>query len=546
MYWKWGTGNHKVSKTIINHSLINLKNTIMKKTLLLSTCMMFFLSYAQLDTSQLYIKMGNSIPFIDSAYLQPNVITQTFEQEDSTYRRLYFIHGLGGDASSWQRASDACWDNSLNIPGFPARRVRVSRPEYTNSTLTTLNSAAYEVNTLIVNQAATDITAYSMNPQRAFIVAHSQGGMVTRSLVHQYMTGLNIPNFGMPFGGFVTFASPLQGAKILNNRDQIELMANDACRNLIKGPGSNLGFGLILKVMGKELTGNLCDIVSYDLLPAFFTDYYDNITNDYTVGANAISLYNQDVSYQAYMNMPKIAFCAIEPRNNILWRTGNWLINNPNTPPPFEANDDWNFYNTSVFPLYLEYVVKAYQHQNQINLLTHMAQFTHPILTPNSYMITMAGLLYHQKRKNDWQQGVDWFQRANFVWETIIGAREFQYTSNTMYVCLKCRGNSFHMDYLITANQQECINRNCQNIVPVTVTELNYIIKESDGVVVAESADNLPGATAIPLKPNTSAPNYTGSSHMQVRNDRFLKQSLFQIFNGDYGLFFKTKTKNEN
>ena len=156
----------------------------MKKTLLLSTCMMFFLSYAQLDTSQLYIKMGNSIPFIDSAYLQPNVITQTFEQEDSTYRRLYFIHGLGGDASSWQRASDACWDNSLNIPGFPARRVRVSRPEYTNSTLTTLNSAAYEVNTLIVNQAATDITAYSMNPQRAFIVAHCQGGMVTRSLVH--------------------------------------------------------------------------------------------------------------------------------------------------------------------------------------------------------------------------------------------------------------------------------------------------------------------------------------------------------------------------
>lgn len=518
----------------------------MKKILLISAFMGSLLSYGQLDTSQIYIKFGNSIPFIDSIHLQPQTITQTFDQNDTSYRRLYFIHGLGGDASSWQRASDACWDQSLNIPGFPARRVRVSRPEYTNSTLTTLNSAAYEVNNLIVSQAATDITAYSMNPQRAFIIAHSQGGMVTRSLVHQYMTGLNIPNFGMPFGGFVTFASPLQGARILNNRDQIEIMANDACRNLMKGPESNLGFELILKVIGKDLTGNLCDMVSYDLLPAFFTDYYDNITNDYSVGANAISQFNQDVSYDAYMNMPKVAFCGIEPRNNILWRTGNWLINNPNTPPPFEANDDWTFYNTTVLPLYLEYVVNLYQHQNQINLISHMAQFTNPILTPGLHIITMSGLLYHIKRKNDWQQGVNWFQRANLVWETIIGAREYQYTSNTMYVCINCRVGSFHLDYMLTANQQECTNKNCQNIVPVTVYELNTILKESDGIVVTESASNLPGATSNPIIPYINAPNFMGTSHMQIRNDEYLKKSLNKLFNGDYGLFFKTKTKSEN
>lgn len=519
----------------------------MKKTLIFSSCMIFLLSYGQLDTTQLYLKIGHPIPFNDSILHQQNVITQTFELEDTMYRRLYFIHGLGGDASSWQRAADACWDPDLNIPGFPARRVRVSRPEYTNSTLTTLNSAAYEVNNLIVNQAASDITAYSMDPQRAIIIAHSQGGMVTRSLVHQYMTGLTIPNFGLPFGGFVTFASPLQGARILNNRDQIEVMANDACRSLIKGPGNNLSFNILLKLIGKEsATSTLCDLISYDLLPAFFTDYYENITNDYFVGANAITQFNQDVSYEAYMNMPKIAIGVNEPRENILWRTGNWLINNPNTPPPFEANDDWQFYNSTVYPLYLDYVGKVQQHQNQIALLSHFAEYINPFFNPTLHVLTMTGILYHMKRESDWQQGVNWFNRANSTWETIIGAREYQFTTSTVYMCFYCNGNSYYMNSLITSNQQDCINKNCRYILPVSSIQLNYLIKENDGIVTTESAKNLPGATAIPSKPFINIPNYDGSSHMQIRNDEYLKQSLRKIFNGDYGLFFKTNTKNGN
>lgn len=518
----------------------------MKKILLFSTSMMFLMSYAQWDTTQVFVKIFDPIPFVDSAHLQPHFVNQQVQQEDTNYRRLYFIHGLGGDASSWQRAADACWDPSLNIPGFPARKVRVSRPEYTNSTLTTLNSAAYEVNTLIVNQAASDITAYSMIPQRAYIIAHSQGGMVTRSLVHQYMTGLTIPNFGIPFGGFVTFASPLQGARILNNRDQIEVMANDACRSLIKGPGNNLSFNILLKLIGKEsASSTLCDLISYDLLPAFFTDYYENITNDYMVGASAITQFNQDVSYTAYMNMPKVAIGVIEPRENILWRTGNWLINNPNTPPPFEANDDWQFYNTSVYPLYLEYVSKVQQHQNQITLLTHLAEYMNPFFTPTLHTLTMSGILYHMKRKSDWQQGVNWFNRANRTWESIIGALEYQYTTSTTYVCLNCSGSTYLMTPFITSNQQECINRNCGTISPVPVVELNLVFKENDGIVIAESARNLPGATFIPPPINmTNVLNYDGSSHMQIRNDAYLKLSLFNLFEGQYGSFFKTRTRN--
>lgn len=518
----------------------------MKKILLFSTSMIFLVSYAQWDTTHVFVKIFDPIPFIDSTQQHSQLVNQQVQEEDTNYRRIYFIHGLGGDASSWQRASDACWDPSLNIPGFPARKARVSRPEYTNSTLTTLNSAAYEVNSLIVNQAASDITAYSMIPQSAFIIAHSQGGMVTRSLVHQYMTGLTIPNFGIPFGGFVTFSSPLQGAQILNNRNQIEVLANDACRSLIKGPGNNLSFNILLKLFGKEsASSTLCDIISYDLLPAFFTDYYENITNDYMVGASAITLFNQDVANEAYMNMPKVSIGVIEPRENILWRTGNWLIYNPNTPPPFEANDDWQFYNTTVHPLYLEYVSKVQQHNNQIILLSHLAEYINPFFTPTLHTLTMTGILYQIKRRNDWQQGVNWFNRVNTTWETIIGALDYQYTTNTMYVCQNCSGSYYLMTPLITCNQQECLNRNCRTIIPIPVTEVTPIYKENDGIVLVESAKNLPGATCIPPPINMSSiTNYEGSSHMQIRNDAYLKRSLLKLFEGEYGSFFKTRTRN--
>ena len=34
----------------------------------------------------------------------------------------------------------------------------------------------------------------------------------------------------------------------------------------------------------------------------------------------------------------------------------------------------------------------------------------------------------------------------------------------------------------------------------------------------------------------TNFPSYNGSSHMQIRNDEYLKQSLKKLFNGGYGV----------
>ncbi|MBK7429250.1 MAG: hypothetical protein IPI60_20585 [Saprospiraceae bacterium] len=60
--------------------------------------------------------------------------------------------------------------------------------------------------------------------------------------------------------------------------------------------------------------------------------------------------------------------------------------------------------------------------------------------------------------------------------------------------------------------------------------------KDSDGVVLAESAMNIPQRTAPPQI-------IRGSTHMRTRNDEQLKHELTRIFTGAVGEFFITEVK---
>lgn len=517
----------------------------MKKLILILPYFTIFYGIAQIDTSLIKnIITVESEPFthVPVQTLSPiNVI----QSQDTNYRRLYFIHGLGGDASSWQRASDACWDFSLQIPGFPARKVEISRPEYIYSTNTTLNSAAYDVRQQIRNQSLNDLLQYNINPNRAILFGHSQGGMIIRSLVNMDLgPNSNIPYFGKGYGGFVTIASPLQGALIINNRDMIEIMANDACVSLIKGPETSLSsLNLILKLFGKELTaGSLCSTLSNTILPIFFSQYYDNITNDYRVGAPAIATFNSNVQYPSYMAMPKIAIYGEEPRQNILWRTANWLVNNPNDFEPFQANDDWEFYREIIKPTYLFYQSNMFEYINKISLLQMIQNYVAPLVIPNTNFVYDIWINHYFQKMLAWKAGVDWFNHANADWETIIGAKEYVLLTTYIYYCSGCRSIN---SWFFSPIYQTCVDKHCRDILPLPSVSLQWIYKPNDGIILSESASNLPGATAIP--PRISLGNYNfydGSSHMQIRNDEYLKRSFYKLFEGEYGAFFKTQAKN--
>jgi len=426
-------------------------------------------------------------------------------------RRVYFVHGLGGDASSWVKVSDAFSNTSLNISGFPARKVETFRVSYVYSTDASLCEAAQDVRNQIRTTASQDYLTGGMIPNDAFIIAHSQGGLVSRTLLHLdfVQDPDNPPSYGVGYGGLVTVASPLQGAMILNNRDMILDMAEDACVSLIAGPKisthgvEKVLVNLVINNLGLDDTATdyTCKIISKNILPIFFADYYDDITNYYKVGASWIQTLNNDASNPTYCNLPKVAFFGEEPKQNIFWRTVNWFTKNPNNEDYFAANDDFTFYNSTIKPNYDLYVRRTDDFQanadknweRKHNAWLWIFNPALAIYYCNQYNINI-------KKRNAWNKGVDFFRYANGRWEVVIGARRYNSSPS---------------------NPQEI---------------LNYSYYPNDGVVVQESAADLPCATNSPVR-------LYNSSHMQVRNDANIKIYMKRLLDGQYGDFFQTDIK---
>lgn len=424
------------------------------------------------------------------------------------YRRVYFVHGLGGDASAWIKVADAFQNSNLglNTLGFPARKVKAHRFDYSQSTNASLHMAAQTIKGEIRNISYLDSTEDNMKPSQAFIIAHSQGGLVSRTLLHiDFVEDTNNrPVYGVGYGGLVTVASPLQGAMILNNRDMILDMAEDACVSLIAGPESSLRViegNVIENVINKidktnNGTGYICNVATQGVLPIFFTDYYASITNDYKVGASWIQTLNNDASNATYCNMPKVAFYGVEPVTNLFWRTVNWFTTNPNSVDYFAANDDFGFYNSVIKPEYNKYVRRT--NDFQANADKAMRAYKCQIWwNPIGAMIALGIYGKNNNKWWAWNKGVRFFERANEEWQVIIGARRY---------------------HRLPLNPQE-------------IEGFSYY--PNDGVVLQESAADLPCATNKPVK-------LYNSSHMQIRNDENIKEAMRKLLDGEYGKFFQT------
>lgn len=466
------------------------------------------------------------------------------EIEASTLRRLYFVHGLSGSAKSLQRMAEACEDKSLNIPGFPARKCVSSRVDYTNST-GSLSQAARDVRNQIYNQSDLDSRLFNMDPSSAILIGHSQGGLILRTLEHlnSVEEPYYVPNNGKGYGGMITLGSPSQGTYILNNRNDILSMANDACRQLIKGPTSNLLGKIVFDILGVKFPQTACNLISNTLLPKLCGAYLDSITNFYMVGAPWISTLNNDTLSSDYCKMPKLALYGSEPSEFIFWRTANWMVNEPNDSYYFEANDDWSLFLNVFNNIYTQYRINYNKFISKAELCDIFEEI--PIIGD----ITEKLASFYMERAAKWKAGIDWFHNSDSEWEAIIGARMPHIETTTKYICYCADENgSFLKIQQLVNSKEDCIIKNCDNITTITSSTIKWTLRENDGVVLAESAGNLPAMSNPPIKVyyedayNSKNPN-KGTSHMQMRNDGGIKQCLNYIFNGQYGKYFKTDYK---
>ena len=82
--------------------------------------------------------------------------------------------------------------------------------------------------------------------------------------------------------------------------------------------------------------------------------------------------------------------------------------------------------------------------------------------------------------------------------------------------------------------------------ITCTITETPYLTgkwrhKDSDGVVLAESQMDIPQATFG----DPTILRLVNSTHMRARNDNNTRVMLRSVLDGDVGLFFETKKKDD-
>ena len=460
-------------------------------------------------------------------------------------RYVFWLHGLNGNIGSWIRSADASQNNVAT--NFAARKLKsVTVIDYTQDA--NVFGASQQVGEQIEDKRA-DQLAIGENPNSNFIIAHSQGGVVGRGLMHRDLCLNNTTPENLGYGGIVTFGTPNQGARILNNQLLFNTMATDMCSSLSAGPAAEISNKTILNLyifsiqLGdilpvKDIVEKVCQTFLSNFVDLVKSSQLPNITEGYKVGAPDITSINNCTDADL-VPLPKVAFYGIEPPEGLLLRTAAYFLKSPNEFNYFQANDD-NFFKDAFMENKLKYdaAVAKWMLEYQ-NRKFYREKICSPWQFPPQWVFCSKARANEKKALeilNAYKQGQDWFNRLDDQYKTIIGAIDYTKTTKWYCECENVKTGAF-TSTLIT-NPNDCPSSSSNGIVceAVEYTTYTQIKKDSDGVVLAESAMNIPFATAPPRK-------MINSSHMQMRNDENTRTGLNAIYNGDVGFFFKTGTK---
>jgi pimeloyl-ACP methyl ester carboxylesterase len=492
------------------------------------------------------VELSFEPPPIDTSIVQPNPPNGLGD------KIIFWVHGLGGDETSWERAAvvtehggeTAEWD--MNHSGWNARQANCIRPKYTelsmggaSATLQGKMLAAKHIN--ISNET---------DPKENFIIAHSQGGLVARHLWKRYAeANSTVAEEDQMFGGIVTFGTAHQGAQIINNTvpaseggpDLGDAFADGACTELAVGPvtegvETNFFLDIITTRSGiEESLTNTCEGLSGLAIRFLLSDFTAGITDDYMVGSPTIDELNVN---DAQNPLPKVTFYGIEDDtdNDLVWRIMSSLSEEhdlPNKSVAFEANEDGALME-DVIELMSDYIAKQEAWAMQAEFINEWTEN----IVPCSWwewtiFPTVCGLYDHQYYeaiaiRDGYKRGREWLATANTKYQIVMGGVKVVPTPT--FSC-DCDGTLIFEDVL---DPDFCTGLGC---TAVANGGIKFVLerRRSDGIVLEESASNYPGAE--------HSVELFGSNHQQMRNDRNTERALLELFGIGYGDFFEVLPK---
>ena len=472
-------------------------------------------------------------------------LTHTMKAQQDVDRLVFWLHGLGGDLNGWKKVSQVT-DYASTFPsvsGFSRRRIFSPELEYVlfqNS----MDQASISVKSSIQNADPFNTTFNITDRTRNFVIAHSMGGLVARNLDRMYAQG-NVSERRM--GGIVTFGTPHQGARILNNKDMFTSFAQGMCSELTAGfieeeVEKNFWFDLITSgsTVRQLFVDNACTPLA-QLVPSLFNNFTPPITNDFSVGALKLNEIN---AFQS--SIPKVAFWGKETPGSEMWRQlSSLLLQKPTDFLPFEAPDNalLDFRNSAI----QVYQDKVTEYQAEYDGRSYCSWWQWIVSGPVFCSWNENQLNEARKIRDEYQKGLNWINNANDQWKVIIGAKRFDEVTSNGYEC-ECQdydydGNAYGGSFTtVVENINDCQGNGwLQSCSPTgnmtTFTTYVPVDEASDGIVVESSAKNFPqGANILP----TPSKEMTGSNHQQMRNDGNTKARLLELFRGDYSFYFIT------
>lgn len=424
---------------------------------------------------------------------------------DISDRKVFWVHGFGSNSSAFVNAS-ADVDSRF-------RTISI-RPDYLASQSSLVASA------MDVEGDITPEFDGQLFPERNFIIAHSLGGLVTRE-----MGLLKDENNNPMFGGFITMATPHQGAQVadtyVNEPEIISDFLIKACQDLGKGPSLELinytiySNALILYIVMGESYEYACE----ELVPGAI----ENVTTMLVPGIET------DITTTAAQSIPpmvtdhRAVFYGVENGSTdgtLAPRMLSSLLWGPNSFPLYEAGDSDE---------------KGIALVNTIELLYTLKWIywtTKPLLP---WCIINPGCVIKSIQMSfAYKKGVDWFPTMDPSWQKIIGSRAIEIVED---------GCDYYYEDWYTGQPTDYIgyDADCNPDFGYDVEVPHYEFinhqKDSDGFILMESAIDGP---AVNYEPQLME----GSNHMQMRNDKNMEDAVDAIFEfGLDGTFFSTDKK---
>jgi hypothetical protein len=506
-------------------------------------------------------------------YTPPQGDTTVFGscESDTGLRYIGFVHGLGGDQTSWVDAENWTTNNYKTNSG---------RPNYVGWE-TSFNDVAQALNSGLTvdynSQFSTTINSRCY--LNDYIIGHSQGGIGTRYLDYKWDTQTHNTRYGdrRTIHGLVTFGSTHGGADIGLTKEQHAEFIGQLVSTVVLRGKSKILYDLADNGIGKWFSNKfyavnekIDKLIETELVPLALEGVHAKTLDELATGSKTMDSLKNHPS-----KLHKLAFYGVETAPEC-WRViDNMVTKSAEEYDEFDAISDGALIDT--MNMILDNHIGEINANNRIIKRNNKLMLASTALAflPGGLVVkllsagALATLTVQNNAKNNEnyhrQKSADFLNNANTQWRYLIGSYhvdsvttitetkhmvkwEEKYKVGSKWSSKEKTNFPEWWDAQAHYNNVNVHRKRNMQLSTYTTTHTFQKFYPSDGVALCKSQMAFPGAPYDhkPIsneKPGESKYEMFGNNHFQERNSPQTKEKLFKLYDGGFGKYWIVEPK---